>query len=87
MQALGLVRISKKQSFVKISFKKISECKKMGLGIVLLIPHMPSFSMTTVAIRECIQLSGQQENFPQKYKRSYTRTKLFFLWGIFLWEI
>ena len=32
MQALGLVRISRKQNFVKISFKKISECKKIGLG-------------------------------------------------------
>ena len=28
MQALGLVRISKKQNFVEISFKKNSECKK-----------------------------------------------------------
>ena len=32
MYALGLVRISKKQYFVEISFKNISECKKMGLG-------------------------------------------------------
>ena len=32
MQALGLVRIPKKTKFVKISFKKVSECIKMGLG-------------------------------------------------------
>ena len=32
MQALGLVRISKKTKIVKISFRKISERKKMGLG-------------------------------------------------------
>ena len=32
MQGLGLVRISKKQIFVVISHKGISECKKMGLG-------------------------------------------------------
>ena len=32
MQALGLVRILKKQNFNEISFNKISECKKMGLG-------------------------------------------------------
>ena len=31
MQALGLVRISKIQNFVVISYEKISECKKMGL--------------------------------------------------------
>ena len=32
MQALGLVRISKKQDLVEISFEKISECRKLGLG-------------------------------------------------------
>ena len=35
MQALGLVRISNKQNFVEISFKKISEGEIMGLG-----PHL-----------------------------------------------
>ena len=33
MQALGLVRISKKQNFIEISFDKFVECKKMGLGL------------------------------------------------------
>ena len=32
MQALGLVRISKKQNFVEILFRKISERKKKGSG-------------------------------------------------------
>ena len=32
MQAVVLVRISKKQTFGEISFKKISKCKKIGLG-------------------------------------------------------
>ena len=32
MQALGLVKIFKKQNLIEISFVKISKCKKMGLG-------------------------------------------------------
>ena len=32
-QALGLVRMSKKQELVEISIKKSSECEKMGLGL------------------------------------------------------
>ena len=32
MQALGLVRISKKQNFIEISFDKFLEFKKMGLS-------------------------------------------------------
>ena len=32
MQALCLVRIFKKPNLVEISFTKVSECKKMGLG-------------------------------------------------------
>ena len=32
MQALGLVRISGIQNFVEFSFKKVSECKKNGVG-------------------------------------------------------
>ena len=32
MQALGLVRISKKQNLIEISLKKMSEYKQMGLG-------------------------------------------------------
>ena len=32
MQALGVVRISKNQNFIEISFEKISEFKIMGLG-------------------------------------------------------
>ena len=34
MQALGLVRMSKEQNVIEISFNKISECKKIGLGRV-----------------------------------------------------
>ena len=30
MKALGLIMISKKKNFVRISLKKISECKKWG---------------------------------------------------------
>ena len=37
MQALGLVRIQKNKILVKISFKKISECKKIGLGYIAYI--------------------------------------------------
>ena len=32
MQALDLVRISKKHNFIEISLDKFLECKKMGLG-------------------------------------------------------
>ena len=32
MQALGLVKISKKQNLVEILYKKISECKKNEIG-------------------------------------------------------
>ena len=32
MQALGLVRLSKNLNFVAISFTKLSECKKNGIG-------------------------------------------------------
>ena len=36
MQALSLVRISKKQNFVEISLTKNSECKIMGLDLIVL---------------------------------------------------
>ena len=39
MQALSLVRISKKQNFIEISFDKFLECRKMGLGPTT-TPHL-----------------------------------------------
>ena len=53
MQALGLVRIFKKQDFVEISIKKSSECNKMGLVQKLLNSYSITQSPSNIHQQSC----------------------------------
>ena len=71
MQALGLVRISKKQNFLEISATKFPECKKRGLGRILYLVNFIYFFLNFLFLLfECFRYSiGCGDGWPSKLRQ------------------